>query len=58
MAAPFGTSLHVCGPNLAALQRAVAPWADRIAFTPSEPTLEDVFIHLMRGAADNSVVEA
>jgi ABC-2 type transport system ATP-binding protein len=58
MAAPFGTSLHVCGPDLAALQHAVEPWSDRIKFAPAEPTLEDVFIHLMRTATDNSVVEA
>ena len=57
MAAPFGTSLHVCGPDLAALKAAVAPWSDRISFAETEPTLEDVFIHLMKGAADNSVVE-
>jgi ABC-2 type transport system ATP-binding protein len=57
MAAPFGTSLHVCGPELAALRQAVQPWADRIAFSETEPTLEDVFIHLMKQAPDNSVVE-
>jgi ABC-2 type transport system ATP-binding protein len=57
MAAPFGASIHVCGPDLAALKRAVAPWAQRISFTQTEPTLEDVFIHLMKGAADNSVLE-
>lgn len=55
MAAPFGTSLHVCGLDPAALRAAVQPWADRIRFTPAEPSLEDVFIHLMRGATDNSV---
>ncbi len=55
MAAPFGTSLHVCGSDPDALRKAVRPWADRIAFTPVEPSLEDVFIHLMRGATDNSV---
>ncbi len=57
MAAPFGTSLHVCGPELAALRQAVEPWSDRIAFSETEPTLEDVFIHLMKQAPDNSVVE-
>jgi len=57
MAAPFGTSLHVCGPDLAALRQAVQPWADRIRFTQSEPTLEDVFIHLMQQAPDHSVME-
>jgi ABC-2 type transport system ATP-binding protein len=58
MAAPFGSALHVCGPDLAALRKAVQPWADQIRFSQTEPTLEDVFIHLMKGAADNSVVEA
>lgn len=57
MAAPFGTSLHVCGHDLARLRQAVAPWADTVRFTEAEPTLEDVFIHLMKGAADNSVLE-
>jgi ABC-2 type transport system ATP-binding protein len=57
MAAPFGTSLHVCGPELAALRQAVQPWSERIAFSETEPTLEDVFIHLMKQAPDNSVVE-
>jgi ABC-2 type transport system ATP-binding protein len=56
MAAPFGTALHVCGPDMAALHEAVAPWADTIAFREASPSLEDVFIHLMRGAEDNSVV--
>jgi ABC-2 type transport system ATP-binding protein len=57
MAAPFGTSLHVCGPQLAALRHAVQPWSDRIRFSETEPTLEDVFIHLMKQAPDNSVIE-
>ena len=56
MAAPFGTALHVCGPDMAALHEAVAPWADTITFREAVPSLEDVFIHLMRGAEDNSVV--
>ncbi|WP_298173224.1 ABC transporter ATP-binding protein [Novosphingobium sp.] len=56
MAAPFGTALHVCGPDMAALHEAVAPWAGTIAFREASPSLEDVFIHLMRGAEDNSVV--
>ena len=56
MAAPFGTALHVCGPDMAALHDAVAPWADTITFREAVPSLEDVFIHLMRGAEDNSVV--
>jgi ABC-2 type transport system ATP-binding protein len=56
MAAPFGTSLHVCGPDMTALRAAVAPWADRVTWTSARPSLEDVFINLMRGAHDNSLV--
>jgi ABC-2 type transport system ATP-binding protein len=56
MAAPFGTALHVCGPDMAALHEAVAPWAGAITFREANPSLEDVFIHLMRGAEDNSVL--
>ena len=58
MAAAFGTSLHVCGPDPAALRAAVAPWADRVSWTETEPTLEDVFINLMRTATDNSIEAA
>ena len=56
MSAPFGTTLHVCGPDRAALREAVRPWDAKVRWTETEPSLEDVFIHLMRGAADNSVV--
>ena len=58
MAAPFGTTLHVCGPDAADLRAAVQPWADRIRWTETSPTLEDVFIDLMRQAPDNSVEAA
>ena len=58
MAAAFGTTLHVCGPDPAALRKAVEPWADRIRWQETAPTLEDVFIHLMREAPDNSVAAA
>jgi len=58
MAAPFGTSLHVCGPDPATLREAVRPWDDRVSWRETAPSLEDVFIHLMRGAADNSLVAA
>jgi ABC-2 type transport system ATP-binding protein len=58
MAAPFGTTLHVCGPDLADLKAAVAPFAGKVRFTESEPTLEDVFIHLMKQAPDHSVLES
>ncbi|PKB24885.1 ABC-2 type transport system ATP-binding protein [Novosphingobium kunmingense] len=57
MAAPFGTTLHVCGTDPEALRAAVAPWAERITWRAVPPTLEDVFINLMRTATDGSVVE-
>ncbi len=56
MAAPFGTAIHVCGSDQAALREAVRPWNKQVVWTPAEPTLEDVFIHLMRQSEDNSVV--
>ena len=54
-AAPFGTTLHVCGTDPVALRHAVEPWADTIRWEETPPTLEDVFIDLMRTATDNSV---
>jgi ABC-2 type transport system ATP-binding protein len=55
-AAAFGTTLHVCGPDRAALERAVAPWRGdpAIVWRDAEPTLEDIFIHLMGRARDNA----
>lgn len=51
MVAPFGTSLHISGHDEAALEAAIAPHrADaRLSWRKDEPTLEDVFIDLMRG---------
>ena len=51
MVAPFGTTLHVSGTDRQALERSIAP-ARRDPFRWHEvpPTLEDVFIHLMRSA--------
>jgi ABC-2 type transport system ATP-binding protein len=45
----FGVTLHVSGKDEAALERAIAPFRKRPGFTweKAEPSLEDVFIHLM-----------
>jgi ABC-2 type transport system ATP-binding protein len=55
MVAPFGTSLHVSGRDEAALEAAIAPYRARpgLSWTPSQPSLEDVFIDLMSRAKDN-----
>ena len=54
MVAPFGTRLHVSGPDPAALAAALLPFGDRpgLVLSPGQPTLEDVFIHLMGGVRD------
>jgi ABC-2 type transport system ATP-binding protein len=57
MAAPFGTAIHVCGRDVGALRAAVAEF-DGVEWRETRPSLEDVFIHLMRGAEDNSVMVA
>jgi ABC-2 type transport system ATP-binding protein len=56
-AAAFGTTLHVCGPDREALLKAIEPWrADpAIKWEEAEPTLEDIFIHLMGKARDNAL---
>jgi ABC-2 type transport system ATP-binding protein len=55
MVAPFGSSLHVSGRDQAALDAAIAPYRERadLTWTPSDATLEDVFIDLMSRARDN-----
>ena len=55
MVAPFGSSLHVAGRDPAALDAAVARFRDRpdLHWTPSQPSLEDVFIDLMSRSQDN-----
>ncbi|HEY6983005.1 ABC transporter ATP-binding protein [Reyranella sp.] len=56
-AAAFGTALHVCGPDREALLRAVEPFRNdaNLDWQEAEPTLEDVFIHLMGQARDNAL---
>jgi len=49
MAAPFGEALHVSGTDRRALEAAIQPYRrDPFKWTEVQPTLEDVFIHLMR----------
>jgi ABC-2 type transport system ATP-binding protein len=50
MVAPFGNTLHVSGTDRGALERAMNEVAARPGLRVHEvpPTLEDVFIHLMR----------
>ena len=53
--AAFGTALHVAARDAALLEAAIAPWrtASGLAWQRSEANLEDVFISLLAGAADN-----
>ncbi|MFA6264689.1 MAG: ABC transporter ATP-binding protein [Pseudolabrys sp.] len=55
MVAPFGTSLHVSGRDVSALDAAIAPYRARadLDWQRSEASLEDVFIDLMSRAKDN-----
>jgi ABC-2 type transport system ATP-binding protein len=47
----FGSTLHVTGEDEAELENAIAPFRDdpALTWTRSQPGLEDVFIHLMKG---------
>jgi ABC-2 type transport system ATP-binding protein len=58
MVAPFGAALHVSGADRAALERSIAPLRrDPYHWTEVPPTLEDVFIHLMREHGGNGAGE-
>jgi ABC-2 type transport system ATP-binding protein len=49
MVAPFGAALHVSGTDKMELEQAIKPFRqDPWHWTEVEPSLEDVFIHLMR----------
>ena len=54
MVAPFGNALHVSGTERAKLEESMASIAGRPGIDVHEvpPSLEDVFIHLMRGLGD------
>jgi ABC-2 type transport system ATP-binding protein len=51
----FGHTLHVTGEDAASLERAIAPFRNGpgLKWRRAEPTLEDVFIHLMPKGVDN-----
>jgi ABC-2 type transport system ATP-binding protein len=55
MVVPFGNALHVSGTDAPRLQAALRALDSRPGFRVRSvpPGLEDVFIHLMRGASDN-----
>jgi ABC-2 type transport system ATP-binding protein len=54
MAAPFGLALHVSGSDPDGIERALKPYKrPPFRWSRTEPTLEDVFIHLMSTAQDN-----
>ena len=56
MVAPFGNALHVSGTDRAALERALQPLtgAEGMQVREVQPSLEDVFIHLMRGLGESA----
>jgi ABC-2 type transport system ATP-binding protein len=59
MVAPFGQTLHVSGTDRRALEAAIQPYRhEPYQWREAEPTLEDVFIHLMRQQGARSVDEA
>ena len=59
MAAPFGAALHVSGTDRAALEQAIQPFRrDPYRWAEVQPTLEDVFIHLMREQGDDAASQA
>ena len=59
MVAPFGQTLHVSGTDRRQLEAAIQPYRhDPYRWSEVQPTLEDVFIHLMREQGASTVDEA
>jgi ABC-2 type transport system ATP-binding protein len=56
MVAPFGNALHVSGTDRELLARVLAPLGKRsgISVREAAPSLEDVFIHLMREVGESA----
>ena len=59
MVAPFGQTLHVSGTDRRKLEQAIQPYRrEPYHWSEAQPTLEDVFIHLMREQGATTVDEA
>ena len=59
MVASFGQALHVSGTDRTALEAAIGPYRkEPYRWSEVPPSLEDVFIHLMRSVGANIVDEA
>jgi ABC-2 type transport system ATP-binding protein len=59
MVSPFGPALHVSGTDRKALEKAIEPFRrEPWHWVEVEPSLEDVFIHLMRSQVRGRVDEA
>ncbi len=59
MVAPFGAALHVSGTDRKPLERAIEPFRrEPWRWVEVEPSLEDVFIHLMREQGGGEAQEA
>jgi ABC-2 type transport system ATP-binding protein len=59
MVSPFGPALHVSGTDRSALEKAIEPFhREPWHWVEVEPSLEDVFIHLMHAQGSNRLGEA
>jgi ABC-2 type transport system ATP-binding protein len=59
MVSPFGPALHVSGTDRNALEKAIDPFRrEPWHWVEVEPSLEDVFIHLMRSPRSEHLGEA